>query len=99
MGMFDSLYDADGNEWQTKAYDCTLDVFSAGAKMPTLHDCPPEFQAPVPPDYQVEVYGGPGDGYTDAYATVRTGVLVAVGVERDPALPLVDYGGCHPPRG
>lgn len=83
MGMFDSLYDSDNNEWQTKAFGCALTEYNIGDRLPAL-----------PADFQVEVFGGPsGQASRDAYATIRGGVLIAVPVERDASLPLMDYYG------
>jgi len=48
MGMFDSLFDSKGREWQTKAFDCLLDEYRVG-------DLMPEADAST---YQVEVLGG-----------------------------------------
>ena len=79
MGMFDSLYDKHGNQWQTKAFDCLLANYDIGDSIPGDD---------LPASYQVEVLGD-----TESYATVRDGVLVAVPAERDPSLPLVDYYG------
>jgi hypothetical protein len=88
MGMFDSLYDADGTEWQTKAFSRNLDVYRVGD--------------PIPSDtgsaYQVEVMRYTRrEGATDAFATIRAGRLEAVPTERDDRLPLIDYyGGLAP---
>lgn len=82
MGMFDSLYDAEGHEWQTKALDCTLDRYQIG------DDFGPPFT------YQAKVLGGPrGANSRYAYATIRDGVLVEVPTDRDETLPLLDYHG------
>lgn len=83
MGMFDSLYDAKSNEWQTKAFDCDLDNYGIGD--------------PIPADgaltFQVEILGERDGGFPWSLATVRNGVLEAVDVDRDPTLPLVGYSG------
>lgn len=89
MGMFDSLYDSraeDGvnHEWQTKAYDCTLERFDIGDPVPAI---PTEYLT----DYQVAILGGPRDEHS--LATVRDGILVAVHVARDESLPRLDYFG------
>lgn len=87
MGMFDSLYDQRDNEWQTKAYNCELDCYGLGDRLPPI--------VGVPDDYQVEVLGD-GDRpreFRYAFATVRDGLLMAVGVDRDPSLPRVNYSG------
>jgi len=82
MGMFDSMYDEGGDEWQTKAFGRTLRRWGIGDRI----------EGPVDGDWQVEVFGGPiGQPARAAYATIRDGHLDAVGVERDAALPLVDY--------
>ena len=90
MGMFDSLYDAQGREWQTKAYDYMLDRYKIGDRMP-----PPDEWPDADSTYQVEVLGGDyGDHeFINLFATVRDDVLVDVPAERDPSLPLVDYCG------
>lgn len=80
MGMFDSFYDADGNEWQTKAYGRSLDRWDIGDVVPG-----------PPLDYQAEVIGGPRDTYLWKYATIRNGVLVSAGDERDESLPAMLY--------
>lgn len=88
MGMFDSTYDADGHEWQTKAYGCNLTRWHIG----DLIDWDHPFDA-----YQVEVFGGDETHRNgqDGWATIRDGILVAVPAQRDEDLPLVDYcGGC-----
>jgi len=89
MGMFDSLYDSNGHEWQTKAYDCILERFQIDQPMP--HE---SLGTPLPDAYQVAVLGGPcGCHSEDSWATVRDHILVAVPAERDPSLPRVDYHG------
>lgn len=85
VGMFDSLYDRDDNEWQTKAYTRSLDEFRVG-------DLLPDLLTGEPTDYQVDILGGDGP-CRHSLATVRDNRLVAIDVERDPRLPLVDYGG------
>lgn len=90
MGMFDSMYDAQGIEWQTKAYDRNLDQFDIGDTLPVSEGC----TWPVLPAYQVKVLGGGhGEDAVDSYATVRSGDLTAVPDERDEQLPLLDYFG------
>ena len=95
MGMFDSLYDTQGNEWQTKAYGCTLEEWGVGDAMP--HESgrggPHSPTDDLPDAYQVRVLGGPGDSLIDSYATVRGHVLTAVPAGRDQSMPLVDYCG------
>lgn len=83
MGMFDSLYDTHGNEWQTKALGRALDRFEVGDPVPfSIAAC------------QIEVLGGRHlDASMDAFATIRKGILIAVPAERDPSLPLYDYSG------
>lgn len=85
MGMFDSLYDADGNEWQTKAFDCGLYSYRAGDVLPD------DETGPIT-DYQVRVIGD-GPDYAMNYATVHQGALTEVPAERDPTSPLLDYHG------
>lgn len=82
MGMFDSFYDEHRNEWQTKALGRSLARWRIGDEMPVTFDC------------QMEGIGRDHPGVPEvAYATVRQGVLVAVGKVRDEGLPLIPYGG------
>lgn len=90
MGMFDSLYDAQGHEWQTKAYDCILARYDIGDEVPPSHGSLT--------DYQVRVLGGPGEGFQDSFATVRDGRLSELPADRDYSLPLLGYFG-HPDDG
>lgn len=83
MGMFDSLIDAHGHEWQTKAFARCLDRYRIGDEIP----------ADGPAAYQVEILGGGSPDDIDSLATIRDGVLEAVPAERDPRLPLLDYSG------
>lgn len=89
MGMFDSLYDQRGDEWQTKAFRCLLDRYEIGDELPG-----------PPIDYQVEILGGlielGEDISRDSYATIRAGTLEIIDVPRDPTLPLRDYFGGWP---
>jgi hypothetical protein len=82
MGMFDSMIDARGNEWQTKAFGRTLERWHLGD--PVEAD---------DPDFQVKVLGDLKDGIGYAFATVRRHVLTEVPAERDRRLPLIDYSG------
>lgn len=82
MGMFDSFYDANGVEWQTKAYGRSLDRWDLGDIVPG-----------PPVDYQSEVIGGPNHACRWKYATIRAGVLASAGDERDERLPLQLYAG------
>lgn len=84
MGMFDSLFNEQGHEYQTKAFDCELDEYQIGD--PIVCDGPASFQ--------VEVLGGPEyNSIIDAFATVTGGTLSAVGVDRDKRYPLLNYSG------
>lgn len=86
MGMFDSMYDAAGDEWQTKAFYCDLDSYRVGDAMPDVDK----------PDFQVEVLGGRGTSpreFLDSYATIRDGILTSINDPRDETLPLRDYFG------
>lgn len=90
MGMFDSFYDAQDREWQTKAFDRNLDVWRVGD----------EFPADGCVSFQVEVigdaHGSTFDGTyrtRDALVTVRDNVVAEVPAERDHTLPLVAYSG------
>ena len=92
MGMFDSMYDDQDNEWQTKAFECGLDRFREGDPMPH----PNGIAWPAPAVYQVKVYGGPRftePARGDAFATIRNSYLTTVPAERDETLPLIDYHG------
>lgn len=80
MGMFDSLYDPHGNEWQTKAYHRLLDRYTIGDQMPARDDGSKA--------YQVKVLGD-----VESFATIRDDHLEQVPVDRDLTLPLVDYYG------
>lgn len=87
MGMFDSLYDDAGREWQTKAFDCNLDEYRIGDSI----------EADSALSFQVEVISGvgtfPNYSLDESFATFRDGVLVSVGDERDDRLVLVGYSG------
>lgn len=85
MGMFDSLYDAAGNEWQTKAFDCCLNSYRIGDRI----------VGGPPFTYQVEVLGGDDlhREFVDSHATVIDGALRSVNVQRDHSLPLLGYDG------
>lgn len=84
--MFDVLYAADGGDWQTKAFACLLDNYRIGDALV------PEVE--LTDTFQVEVLGEPSRGsYVDSFATVLGGILVEVPAERDPSLPLLNYGG------
>lgn len=88
MGMFDSLYDDLGHEWQTKAYYCGLSAYKIGVVIPS------DFPESYPTTYQVEILGGEaGRSFTRSLATVRDGVLESVHDRRDVTLPLINYSG------
>lgn len=92
MGMFDSLYDTNGNEWQTKYFDQVLATYHIGDRVPQQGACT---------NYQIEVIGQCPD-YTRTYATVHNEVLHGVPVDRDPTLPLLghdDLATWEPPTG
>lgn len=91
MGMFDSMYDDQNNEWQTKAFGRQLDRFHVGDAVPH----PSGIAWPAPPAYQISVFGGAPvhEAQKDGYATIRKGDLAAVPDERDDSLPLIDYHG------
>jgi len=82
--MFDSLIDAKGDDWQTKAFECELNTYRIGDAMP----------GPIPA-YQVEVLGGGGEigRFIDSLATVRDGVLASIPDVRDEHLALIHYFG------
>lgn len=84
MGMFDSFHDSDGNEWQTKAFNCDLDHYRVGDELPYMGT----------ETYQVEVLGGSHEPpFLDSYATIRDRRLESTNDERDETLPLMDYHG------
>lgn len=83
MGMFDSLYDEHGTEWQTKAFDRNLDVYHIGDTI----------VADSRVSFQVEVCGGRRETFRDTLATIHDGVLASIDDERDPALLLLNYDG------
>jgi len=87
MGMFDRILDANGVEWQTKAFGRTLKTYRVGDKLPA-----------APFTYQVEILGGNRHlDYVDSYATIRGGALASINDKRDEALPLLNYGGTWMP--
>lgn len=81
MGMFDTIVDANANDWQTKAMGCDLTRYYIGDEIGSG-------------DFQMLTIGGgwPGE-YVWAYVTVRNGRVSEVGVPRDPSLPCIDYHG------
>ena len=79
MGLFDSLHDGSGREFQTKALDCILHNYFLGERI-----CVPNL-----PDFQIQILGV-GSG-CESFATIRGQKLVGVNVPRDPNLPLLDY--------
>jgi len=85
MGMFDSMYDRRGHDWQTKAFDCVLAGYRIGDEMPYLGT----------DTYQVEVLGNPNKAskYIVSLATVRDNRLTSIPDDRDETLPLLDYHG------
>ena len=84
MGMFDSMYDTEGHEWQTKAYGRILERWEVGHQMRDVGAG----------TYQVQVLGGPLEPpFAYSLATIRDGRLVAVPAERDESMPLLDYWG------
>ena len=83
MGMFDSLYDEDGTEWQTKALKRVLAQYNIGDVI----------YSDFPVTYQVEVLGGGVGGFVYSHATIFNGVLAEVDVPRDPLLPFINYSG------
>lgn len=82
MGMFDRMYDADGNEWQTKAFGRALDEWHIGDTIPT-----------EVADFQVECMAEIDGKFVDSLATVLDCELVELPAERQPALALISYGG------
>jgi hypothetical protein len=86
MGMFDSLYDANGNEFQTKAFECLLTEYHIGDDVDAMLFT-----------YQVEIFGGPNN--EDSYATVVDGTIIAIDVPRDETFTLINYYGHVMSRG
>lgn len=84
MGMFDSFYDENDGEWQTKAFGRSLHRWDIG-----------ETVAPSGISCQVEAIGVERSEHDYAFglATIRGGVLIAVPDERDESLTLIPYGG------
>ena len=91
MGMFDTLYDKNGEGWQTKAFGRQLADFEIGDRLPDLDPL-------TETSYQVAVLGG-RDDFIESLATVRDGVLVEVPDVRRPELPLMDYVGGYATEG
>lgn len=85
MGMFDSLYDKDGLEYQTKALGRVLDRYQVGDAIEL--DQRDDLRDVV--DYQMKLLG---DGKTIC-ATVTNKRLTAIPASRDESLPLLDYFG------
>ena len=82
MGMFDSFYDAQGREWQTKALGRSLHRWEIGDAVPVQFDC------------QLEAIGRhDATGVRVMLATIKSGQLTHVGATRDESLPLIPYGG------
>jgi len=82
--MFDSMYDKAGHEWQTKAFNCTLEHYKIGDRLP------------IPPfNCQVEILGGGTitSQDRDSYATIHEGHIKSIDDERDDGLYLLDYHG------
>lgn len=82
MGMFDSIYDPTGVEWQTKALGNILARYEVGSEIP----------GPVI-DYQMEVIGDDKASYQWSFLTVRSGHVAQVPSKRDNALPLLGFSG------
>ena len=86
MGMYDSLIDSYGSEWQTKAFhNSTLRKWVIGEK--------PDGGAPF--TYQVEIMGRDEAIKENfiSYATLVDGVIAEVNVPRNKKLPLLCYYG------
>lgn len=81
MGMFDSFYDAEGGEWQTKALGRVLSRWDIGDPVQVPFDC------------QMEALGEVDGEFVYGLATIREGVLRQVPAARDHTLPLIPYGG------
>jgi hypothetical protein len=87
MGLFDSFYDADDAEWQTKALGSTLETFRIGDRVTAAEV-----------DFQIEVINGSlipkAPAYTNhAFATIRDGLFEAITTERDHSMYLLGYQG------
>jgi len=95
MGMFDSFYDSDSNEWQTKAYENQLAAYRQDDVLPEL-ECHPDIT-----DYQVEILRGSdvlenGERkhvYLDSFATVIGNKLITIHDPRNRNLPRISYSG------
>lgn len=95
MGMFDSFYDSDDNDWQTKAYENVLAQFRQGDELPPLEEHPDLT------DYQVEVLGCmpvfelgvPKRRYVDSFTTVIGGKVHEINADRDHQYPRINYDG------
>ncbi|MGQ3384508.1 hypothetical protein [Glutamicibacter sp. TV12E] len=95
MGMFDSLYDSDEREWQTKAYENQLAAYRQGDVLPELE------HHPDITDYQVEILSGKDvveNGelkhmYLDSFATVIGNKLISIHDPRNRNLPRISYSG------
>lgn len=85
MGMFDSFYAADGQEWQTKALGCSLDQWHEGDRFDT---------GEASGAFQIEVFDYDHHrGSRWSWVTVANGIVQAVDVPRDHALFALAYGG------
>lgn len=83
MGMYDSLYDKAGIEWQTKAFDRVLAKYRIGDRVSVKFV-----------NFQVEIIGSEGHRrFADSYATIRDGILLSVNDARIESLPLLHYFG------
>lgn len=89
MGMFDSIYDAKGIEWQTKAFECLLTRYDIGS---TVTAEKLSFQVEVLGQPEPRAWPEPGE-FVDTFATIRDGILAEVPAERDETLPLQNYSG------
>jgi len=90
MGMFDSFYDSDDREWQTKAYSNMMSAYRVGDTLPELEDHPDVTE------YQVEILCGiayPVRKHIDSFATVIGNKLTSIHDSRNLNLPRISYYG------
>ena len=84
MGMYDRMYTANGEEFQTKAFSNVLNSYRIGDRI----------SGGAPFTYQVQIYGScNGEDSRYSYSTIRDGVLSSIDDQRDESLPSLDYNG------
>lgn len=88
MGMFDSFYDNNGNEWQTKAFDCTLASTEITERVPEQRHGGLNVTTGA---HQVECIGDSRDGWLQ----FEDGYFIDVTTQPVPGVPAYDYFGCQ----